>query len=210
MKLFQSVQRFYGILGIVPTQYNQRCSINWRNVLALLSLGQLFISTLAFCLFRAKSIKEYADSYFTCMTGLDCIIHFLVLANKIHKTSALIEHYDKLIEDGRFWMQWRSWGIWPFFFFLSVELRNIDTKQIFTELDERIEKVSKLAYTALVKVTMTGTVFPAYVITGVAYFTSDSHDVTFRLAYPAMYVMICSSFQRFGCKSKVKDFQSIH
>lgn len=100
MPLFQSVRHFYEILGIHPTQYNQSCTINWKNVLVLLSLGQLFFSTLAFCLFKAKSIKEHADSYFTCMTGLDCIIHFVVLAKKITKTLALIEQYNDFIENG--------------------------------------------------------------------------------------------------------------
>lgn len=68
-------------------------------------------------------------------------------------------------------------------------LRNATTKPIYSELDEKIEKVSKLAYTALVKWTMMGTVLPAFLITGFQYLTSGSKGVTLRLAYPAMYAL---------------------
>lgn len=70
---------------------------------------------------------------------------------------------------------------------IPVGLRNAATKPIYGELDEKIEKVSKLAYTALVKWTMMGTVLPAFLITGFHYLTSDSEVVTLLLAYPAMY-----------------------
>lgn len=72
---------------------------------------------------------------------------------------------------------------------ISVGLRNATTKPIYSELDEKIEKVSKLAYTALVKWTMMGTVLPAFLITGFQYLTSGSRGVTLRLAYPAMYAL---------------------
>lgn len=67
MELFLSVRKFWLTMGIKPTPNPKQIHHppNARNGIFLLSLIMIFISTMAFLLFRANTLLEYGS----CMYG---------------------------------------------------------------------------------------------------------------------------------------------
>lgn len=62
------------------------------------------------------------------------------------------------------------------------------SKAKYIELNEKIERVSKILEFLLIKLTTAGAVLPSVIITIVDYFILDLGDESFFLPYPIMYV----------------------
>lgn len=101
VKLFQFLKEFYPTIGFYPSQ-SGRIRFNWKNSLILLSILQLFLSTLALYLFEDDLILRYGARVYASITAL-CA--FGVLAIKLWKmadTLALIEKYDKFVKKRKY------------------------------------------------------------------------------------------------------------
>lgn len=103
MKLFRFVRKFLKTIGLtdpikVPWNKNQqRCSLNFRNLFILICLLHLCISTLAFFLFEAVTIGEQADSFYTILTELMCLLNLLVSIWKVPQMIDTIERFEHFI-----------------------------------------------------------------------------------------------------------------
>lgn len=60
VKRFQKVQKLFAIYGIVPNQH----PFTWRHCLTISTFGLAIISSVAYCVYEAKTFQEYADSIF--------------------------------------------------------------------------------------------------------------------------------------------------
>ena len=58
----------------------------------------------------------------------------------------------------------------------------------FSELNEKIERISKLIHFILVKLTLAGVELPAFFITLINYFIYDLKDDSYYFSFPIMYV----------------------
>lgn len=98
IKLFQFIQKLYKTLGIGSNQQNGKVSFNSRNSLALFCFIQLFISTAAFFVFKAKSTQEYYAAFFMALTQFYLALDLLALMWQIPNVLNLITDYEQFIE----------------------------------------------------------------------------------------------------------------
>lgn len=100
MKIFQSVQTYFGILGLGITwpQPNQDDIFNERNSLALLMLSGFTILTNAFILIEAKSFTEYADGFYVASTSTASLLNFMRVIWIKFKLSQFIEEFQDTIQ----------------------------------------------------------------------------------------------------------------
>lgn len=103
MELFSFVRNFskrIGLTGAVDIPWirgQQRCSFNLRNVFILICLTQLCASTLAYFLFKAGTIAEQADSFYTFLSGSLCLLNLLVNIWKMPQMIRTVEHLEDFI-----------------------------------------------------------------------------------------------------------------
>lgn len=98
LKFFQLVQNIYRMVGIYPPKLNQHCLLNSKISFFLLMVVQFYISSFAFLLFEANSIREMADSFYVASSELLCITYMIVSLWKISDILDLITKYERFIE----------------------------------------------------------------------------------------------------------------
>lgn len=99
LKLLQLTQKVYQDMGTYPLQSNQNWrSINWRNIFILFSFIQMFIFSLAFLIFEAKTIIEAGTCFYAVITEICCSIFYLIHMWKTQKILKLIENFEIFIE----------------------------------------------------------------------------------------------------------------
>lgn len=102
MKLFQTVQKCYGIMGILlPPKSFQNCSINARNLFFILSLTLTFFSTIAYFLFQARSLLDYGNSFYGSTSDLYTLADFLIAFWKMPTILKFIALCEKFIEQSK-------------------------------------------------------------------------------------------------------------
>lgn len=99
IKLFQSVRKSYQAIGLnlmqsnsTPTKFNQRI------LFIAFSILQLFMSSTAFFIFKAKTVQERATSFYASTSELLISIVFFTLITKMSDISRLIVLSEKFIE----------------------------------------------------------------------------------------------------------------
>lgn len=101
MKVLQSICKFYENVGIKPPQPNKYYSFQWKHLICLLFLIQLFCTATAFILFEAKSVVEYAEAFFPSSTEVAAVICLTVSISKISTSLQLIEKFQEFIEKSK-------------------------------------------------------------------------------------------------------------
>lgn len=100
IQLFQSLRKFIRMLGIHPSQPNQRYSFSLKSVAIFMTLILLFASSTAYFLFKAETIPEYAQCFYMSATALCITINFLTLCLEMRNILKLIEKYEEFIQKG--------------------------------------------------------------------------------------------------------------
>lgn len=111
MKLFQKIQEFYRLLGVVPIVHNNGNHLNATNVLILLNLSSGVITASAFWIIQAKSIKEYGDSFFASVTEFCGVVYFSTIIAKTNHLFELIETFEGIVhrsKDNLLTCQWKK------------------------------------------------------------------------------------------------------
>lgn len=99
MKLFQSTLKFYGLMGLYPSQSNQKnCTINFKNSVFLFCQIPSIISTFGFFLFKATSAIERTQTFYICLTHIGCTINFLTSFSKMSVLLDLIEKFEEFFQ----------------------------------------------------------------------------------------------------------------
>lgn len=149
------------IMGTRPAHPNQIYPFNAKNLFFILSLIMFCASTLAFLIFRAKTMLEYGICLFTSLSGLTLLIVVLI---SIWQTQNIF----KMIESCELHIELSESFLCPFFVikssnsnsFFILSLRGIGlkndwiSKTVYEEVIERIENMSNLIHFALIKVSL--------------------------------------------------------
>lgn len=102
MKIFQYVQKLYGVLGIHQPNANKNNTWNRRKVLTYFMLVQLTGTSIIFFLFEAKTFKEYADSFYISATASLKVCTYTVSLWKMPKVFKLIDNFQNFIQKRKF------------------------------------------------------------------------------------------------------------
>lgn len=101
MELFYFVRKCFKNLGVVPIQSEHDSSFNFKNLFVLISLLQMFISSLVYFLLEAKSIGELANSFYMILSCLACVIFFSISIWNISNILKLIGEFELFIEKSK-------------------------------------------------------------------------------------------------------------
>lgn len=101
IRLFRTLLEYNRTMGIYSHQSNQKWPLNSMNWIFVIAFAKLFITTLAFFLFKAKSAVEYSWSFYIFTTETTTISYYLVQIFQITNTMALIEKFEIFIQESK-------------------------------------------------------------------------------------------------------------
>lgn len=182
MKLFQSIQKCFSILGISSNQSR----FNGRMVSAFIvfSLG-VIISTISLFI-GTKTFKEYTDEIYVACAAILFVILFTNMIRKMEKLFELIDSFEMLVEKSELKFQVIN--------LISTKIKKIpgsehpESKVLYDEVNRLVEKCSEIAYFVMVKLTAVCIVLPKFGISMFVYLTTDLGYDAFELPFPAWWV----------------------
>lgn len=102
IQLFQCVQKYHKIVGIQPSQPNQkRYPINWAKTLFLIGCAVCMITSGAFFVFKSKSLFDYGFSFYTCTASINVTIIYVSFIWKSQMTLEFIGNCEGFIEKSK-------------------------------------------------------------------------------------------------------------
>lgn len=107
MKLFRLIRIFYKKLGLtddstIQLNQQQKCRFNFKNIFILICMIHMCISSLGFFLFKAITIDEHAESFFSFLSELLPFEQFFVVIWKLSDMVESIEKYEQFIEKSEY------------------------------------------------------------------------------------------------------------
>lgn len=109
MKIFQLIQKTFEASGIRRAQAHKKHPFNKKNSTIYLFLIQFTISVHLFLIFQAETFREYADSFFMCMSTIFVFVCFMVTLWKQKNIFDLIDDFEDIIERRRMKIFSISW-----------------------------------------------------------------------------------------------------
>lgn len=97
IRLFQSLQSYYQILGTFSPESDSSHQFKPRNIFTLFCYTQLFVSAVAFTIFKATTIIEFGLNYYGYMTELLCVFVILTHIYRMNDILKLIENCEDFI-----------------------------------------------------------------------------------------------------------------
>lgn len=101
MKLFFHIRKCFAIQGVHAVQTHRKSLLNPRNLFILFFLCQMFLESLAYFLYEAKTIGEYADTFFMIFTTMVCVIFFSIGIRKMSSIHKLIGEFEEFIDHSK-------------------------------------------------------------------------------------------------------------
>lgn len=179
MKVLVTIENCAKVLGIRRLEPDQTNPFNRRNICVLLIYVLYFISTTAFLLFDANTFQEFTECFFAFITVLFISIGFLLnilkttelfqLQDTVEKT---IENYSKLIRIN--WGRMNNfWGQMNYIICISIVDSESTIEAIFINVNEKIEKWTRIVYILFVRITVPLSGIPLFLISYYFYFVLD-------------------------------------
>lgn len=170
IQFFQTVQKFYRFIGIIPLPSDQKFPLNYRTVAFSIMLTLEVIPTAAYFCFDAHLAIEKADSFYVTSTcvAIDCA--YLISVWKCADIFKYIENFNAYIH--------------------SIVLNDLTLRAIYVDLNARIERMSEIIRCLLVTITLIGVVLPPPIITGINYFIYDMGDESYFLTLRLLSVTL--------------------
>lgn len=101
IKLFRSVRKSYGTLGVYSFESNRFFTFNWKILFTALFIILMLISVISFALFQAKSVPDYGISCHLCLSETYALNNFLLTVWHVPKIFKLIKHFEKFIKHSK-------------------------------------------------------------------------------------------------------------
>lgn len=99
IKILQTVRKSYQAIGLDAMQSSPTPkACNQRILFIAFSMVQMFISTTAFLVFKARTILEYATSFYFSISVLFVLSTFFTLVTKMGNISKLTESFEIILE----------------------------------------------------------------------------------------------------------------
>lgn len=103
MDVFRSIRTSFTVLGIhpvlIPSFFKH---FNIKNVIVLLFLGQYAISTAVYFLNEARTLSEFAESFYIFATAALVFVAFLVIIQESSNIFQLIGEFESVIHESKF------------------------------------------------------------------------------------------------------------
>lgn len=163
MKIFQSIQKCFAVLGIEPPQFVQNHSFNLNNVLTFVILVQVIISNNVYLFRGAANFKDFTNAFYWATTLTVAGVNFTIIFWKMMKMFDFIANLEKIIRK---------------------RLANTSSKTIYETANHQVEKRSEKIIFVLKKVALPCFMFPPCFISYFLYFTTDLANDAFQLPSP--------------------------
>lgn len=99
MKILKLMQKYYEVLGIIPPNKSGKFqSFNFKTLLAIFFYVQHCIASSAFLLIEAKTIREFAESFFWCETMVTSFFNAFIIILKGGEMFYMIRNFENTIE----------------------------------------------------------------------------------------------------------------
>ena len=186
MKIFKTVQKHLASLGYIKNQSSlniRQLSICFLSIVAIISL-----SLYLFCF--ANTQKEFMDSIFMTVSGVLVFISNLSTANKLTTIFIFIDRTEQVINESKFLHSFVSLEMnLDKTYFLrpkkSLGLKYPKSKKMYKKTNRLVEKLCKIAYFIIVKVSAPCLAIPKALLSFFMYFTTDLGPNAFELPIPA-------------------------
>lgn len=96
MDLFQTIENFYQMMGVIPAIDNRSCLFNFKILLLFFSFTLHFSSTMGFLLVEAITVQEINNSMFQIVTIFSILSIFLTNIFKINTMTMLIRRFREI------------------------------------------------------------------------------------------------------------------
>lgn len=192
MKLFRNVRTYFDTMGIYCHQTNQARSLNVRILLLLSPIIVMFITTLAFLVFRATAAFEYAICFHFNITRANALVTCLIMHFQMPKITKFIEKCERFIERseciGVNSFDRQKLFIWCVYFHSITGMWHDSTSSISTyiEVAAKIEHFSELTHFIVMKVLYFAIVVPPIAGTFIKYYILGLGDASYQ-DLPFMY-----------------------
>lgn len=187
MKIFQTILKSFGMAGIYQSRNEESyfSSLNWKNVIVLAYLVLIVISTAMFLVLNTTSFGEYSESIYYTISAINLVLVFTEFVRNTTQIFELITNFQNTIDKRKI----RNHKIQKksnFYFNIQygVGLNNPTSNRIYDEMNEKVEKQTKLLFFMLFKVTVPISLMPNVIVSIYSYFSSDSGSEAFRLSFP--------------------------
>lgn len=97
LNFFQSVQDFYRVMGIYPTETNQKFPLLLKRFFFGVSTISTFCALIAFLLLEAQTVDQYASAFHGSISELCQMISFLISVWQMSIVLKLIEHFNEFV-----------------------------------------------------------------------------------------------------------------
>lgn len=98
MKLFQTIQRKFAILGISPDQSIQNCPFNQEIILVYIIYGSACIMSNVYLFHEAQNFEEYTNNIYITTAATMLLFFFTIIINKMANLFEFIDNVEKLID----------------------------------------------------------------------------------------------------------------
>lgn len=190
MKLFLLVQKYYQAMGIHPTHSNGSplSSFNVRSSFLLISMLLTASATMATCIFQTTAnVFEHTYTLYVALTQLCGLINFLISLWTNIETISFIEGMEVFIQRSEFCIRQNV-------LHFSTDSHNIScsgaektafrTTLLYSELNDKIERITRIIDFVLAKLSTIGAVLPSAAVTLINHFIHD--DELYQLPFPVM------------------------
>lgn len=186
MQLFYSIRQYFETMGIY-----HNVPFNWRNLLFVAAMIQLFISTGGFLvLSKSNDVVENSFAFYQATNGLAAMFAFMICIWKKEQMFEMLQSFEAFIEKSEFWY------IFSLFFRDHLVLICLNlmyagshtsiAKIEYDELAKKIEWMTKLFHTILIKITFPICNLPPLLITLINFYVLKLDDDSFNMQFPIM------------------------
>lgn len=179
-KIFQTIQSKLALIGFERNlrPFNQRQK--WTYIVSAVSLATMFI----YLLLVANSPKEYMASIFICGVGTLITISHISVIVKTETIFKFISEFEEIINGSEFLFFLRfPWIFQRKLFFPGSKYPA--SNKLYEKTNRQIEMISKVAYFALIYVSVPAIILPKSLLCFYVYFSSDLGPESFELSVPA-------------------------
>lgn len=204
MKLFQSVQKNFAVLGIIRPSQPIQTQYHFNKKILKISLWFCleFILNGTFLAFVACTFREYTHTIYTTSASIMVIIYYAILVFKTAKLFELIDNFEKVFEkviDGseytfQITIQISKNHLWTL---TSLGLEYPAANEIHIKTNRKAEKCCGIIYFMLGKVTPVMWIWPKSIVCLITYLTTNADNDALQLPVSMWWVQ-CSITNTFG------------
>lgn len=183
IKLFQSLRKYFQILGIFSSGWNESRLLNSRNVFVLSWYIQATATALTYTLSEATTIVEYGLEYYALSSELVTIFAISSHICQMASISKFVENSEGFIEKSK------SMKIDQLILNkIIIQFDLLGKSNItYSDMSANIERWNKIIFHVLTKVSLVNcVVLPPLLITSISYWIYDLKEGSYFLSFPVM------------------------